>query len=552
MSKEALSSVSVFRASKMSTIDQIQCLTDPGVTNSTYQLAQCAELLISTQTLASSGFFLLICGTLVFFMQAGFCMVCAGRVRTKNLENSMLKNFLDFCGAALAFFTFGYAFAFGGGNTFIGSTHFFMIGMSIDELVFWFFQMAFAATAATIVAGAVAERCQMIAYFVYSFALTGLVYPVVVRSLWTDHGFLRNLWGDNDGAVDFAGSGVVHLTGGYCALIAAILLGPRKGRFFDIRNGHALDKVRPMPGHSVPLQALGTFTLWFGWYGFNCGSAVTYKTADMFYAASYSVVNTTLSGAMAAVTALFARLIIEERRTGEVTFDVDATLNASLGGSVAITAGAGLLHPYCSVIVGFFAGLIYLTTSELLIRFKIDDVVDAIPVHCFNGLWGMISVGLFAAPDLFEKVYGHSRNVGLFYEWSRGTNSWMLLVSQFVAILFIVTWVTLIMFPFFFVLRYLGYYRSDALEEFVGLDASYHGRSPFEDDPLTQEYYPEYRKRKDSRRRAAGGAAEEDSTEVDLIGNSGTNHPVIEVIENSAINQNSPSPEVVNNKQQPA
>jgi len=268
-----------------------------------------------------------------------------------------------------------------------------------------------------------------------------------------------------------------------------------------------------MPGHSVPLQALGTFTLWFGWFGFNCGSAVTYKTADMFYAASYALVNTTLSGAMAAITALFTRLITSDRRTGEATFDVDATLNASLGGSVAITAGAGIYHPWCAVFIGFFAGLIYLAGSEFLVKKKIDDVVDAIPVHCFNGLWGMTAVGLFAAPDLFEKVYGHSNNVGLFYEWSRGTNSWALLGSQIIAIMFIITWVTLIMFPFFFTLRYMGYYRSDALEEFVGLDASYHGRSPFEDDPLTQEYYEEYRKRKDRRRNRGCNASENGETE---------------------------------------
>ena len=193
-------------------------------------------------------------------MQAGFAMLCAGAVRKKNVGNTMLKNLLDACGAALAFFTVGYAFAFGGdspdseGKTFIGSSNFFL--MNVDDLAFWLFQYAFSAASATIVAGTLAERCQMAAYLAYSVLLGGFVYPVVAHSIWSKHGFLSATSSDplfGVGMIDFAGSGVVHMTGGATALFATLILGPRRGRFHD-ETGRALDKPNEMPGHSVALQ----------------------------------------------------------------------------------------------------------------------------------------------------------------------------------------------------------------------------------------------------------------------------------------------------------
>jgi len=197
---------------------------------------------------------------LVFFMQAGFAMVCAGAVRKKNVQNTMLKNLLDACGAAVAFFTVGYAFAFGGMNpdspnkSFVGSTNFFLMG--VDDMAFWLFQYAFSAAAATIVAGTLAERCQMVAYLCYSVLLTGWVYPIIVHSVWNPNGFLSAysvdpLWGT--GVIDFAGSGVVHVTGGVTALVATLILGPRRGRFHD-ETGRRLEKPREFPGHSIALQ----------------------------------------------------------------------------------------------------------------------------------------------------------------------------------------------------------------------------------------------------------------------------------------------------------
>jgi Amt family ammonium transporter len=202
---------------------------------------------------------------LLFFMQAGFAMVCAGAVRQKNVRNTMLKNLLDACGAAVAFFTVGYAFAFGGQNenspnkTFMGYANFFLI--DVDDYAYWLFQYAFSAAAATIVAGTLAERCQMAAYLCYSVLLSGWVYPIVVHAVWNPNGFLSAhsidpLWGT--GMVDFAGSGVVHVTGGTTALFATMILGPRRGRFHD-EIGRKLEKPRDFPGYSIALQVRDLF-----------------------------------------------------------------------------------------------------------------------------------------------------------------------------------------------------------------------------------------------------------------------------------------------------
>jgi len=226
-------------------------------------MLQCYSGLLSNEVGSytfSRAVLLVYAGALVFFMQAGFAMLCAGAVREKNIQNTMLKNLLDACGASIAWFTVGYAFAFGGENpaspqkTFIGHTNFFL--MNVDDYAFWFFQYAFSAAAATIVAGTLAERCQMAAYLCYSLMLTGWVYPVIAHAIWSTNGFLSAsnvdpLWGV--GMVDFAGSGVVHVTGGITALFATIILGPRKGRFHD-ETGRRRDKPKDFPGSSVALQ----------------------------------------------------------------------------------------------------------------------------------------------------------------------------------------------------------------------------------------------------------------------------------------------------------
>ena len=281
----------------------------------------------------------------MFFMQAGFAMLCAGSVRKKNTQNTMLKNLLDACGAAIAYFCVGYAFAFGGEDTaagtttFIGTGNFF--GRGLTNLPFFFFQYTFAAAAVTIVAGALAERCKMEAYLCYSFFLTGFVYPVAAHSIWSASGFLS--WGNSNplfkvGMVDFAGSAVIHVTGGTTALISTYLLGSRRGRFFDMRTGELLKTPKPMPGHSVSLQVLGTFILWFGWFGFNAGSALLLTdNPDVAEIGAVCAVNTFLSSSAGCIVALLVRMIGSKRKEGQIVFDLHAAMNGTLTGLVAVS-----------------------------------------------------------------------------------------------------------------------------------------------------------------------------------------------------------------------
>lgn len=455
---------------------------------------------------ATDAFFLLYAASLVFFMQTGFAMLCAGCVRINNVQNTLLKNLLDACGASLGFYTVGYAFAFGGsdmsGNkTFIGTDNFFLMGVESDS--FWLFQFAFCATSATIVAGTLAERCQMTAYLAYSIMLSAFVYPVVVHSIWSPNGFLGAsnpvpLWGS--GMVDFAGSCVVHTTGGMTAYIATKILGPRTGRFYDLR-GEPLPKPREFPGHSLALQCLGTFILWFGWYGFNSGSVISLTLEGSSKVVSHTAINTTLSAASGCVMTLFLSTIVAEHFTGEITYNLQYAMNGCLSGLVAITAGCSVLESWASILTGLVAGGLYLAFSKLLVRRRIDDAVDAIPVHLVNGIWGSISVGLFAEPTMMEKVYGTSTHVGWFYSWGRGSADATLLACQLVGVLFVIGWVVGTMTPFFWLLHYFGYLRSDSLEEVVGLDVGYAGyhKGKRQNDDLEREmdeYLKEYEHRK--------------------------------------------------------
>lgn len=418
-------------------------------------------------------FFLLFAGALVFLMQAGFAMLCAGSVRQKNVKNIMLKNLLDACGGALGFYTLGYGFAYGSGSTFIGYSNFCINELrNGPEYIGFFFQFAFAATAATIVAGTVAERCKMAAYLCYSLFLTAFVYPIVVRSIWSSDGFLTAFTDDpfrGIGVIDFAGSGVVHMTGGCTALVAAIVLGPRRGRFYD-DDGNPLETPASFPAHSTALQVLGTFVLWFGWYGFNPGSALAIANEDSAATAALCAVTTTLAAASGCVTAMFFDSLMDYRTTGEVSYDLTMAMNGALGGLVAITAGCSVVYPWAAVIIGMVGGLVYYGFSKFLIMMKIDDAVDAIPVHFANGMWGVIAVGLFADKDL-QAVAGYATT---HQGWFNDFGDANLLLVQFVCILWICTWVVGTMTPFFLLLNACGIFRVDPLEEEVGLDISHH------------------------------------------------------------------------------
>lgn len=441
-------------------------------------------------------------------MQAGFAMLCAGSVRQKNVKNIMLKNLLDACGGAIGFFTIGFAFAYGDPDpddkTFIGSQYFFL--HDFHSYASWFFQFAFAATAATIVAGTVAERCKMAAYLCYSVFLTGFVYPVVVHSIWSTSGFLTAFRGADSfrevGMIDFAGSGVVHMTGkfykllysfksfydreaqhnylfylnfagGITALIAATILGPRRGRFYD-EDGNPLETPNTFQAHSVALQILGTFILWFGWYGFNPGSALAIANEDSANTAALCAATTTIAAAAGCVTSMFTDTILDAMATGEASYDLTMAMNGALGGLVAITAGCSVVTPWAACLIGMVGGWVYLGFSKLLIKLRIDDAVDAVPVHFANGMWGVIAVGLFSKKELQAVAGYETTHQGWFYSWGEGSGDANLLLCQICGILWIITWVTVLMTPFFYALNLLGMFRVDPLEEEVGLDISHH------------------------------------------------------------------------------
>jgi len=487
----------------------LQCQASSGSENAT-GLLECVSNQfqndMEAKTTDLNDFLLILAGAMIFFMQSGFAMLCAGSVRLKNVQNTMLKNLLDACGAALAFYIIGFAFAFGGqdkltSTTFIGISDFASVGPSAS---YWFFQYTFSATSVTIVAGTLAERCQMTAYLCYSMVLAGFVYPVVAHSAWSNNGFLSltNLDPLLDiGAVDFAGSGVVHLTGGMTALLATLILGPRRGRFYD-PQGEPLETPKDFPGHSVALQLLGTMILWFGWFGFNPGSALILGIDAAGEVSAIAAANTALSGAAGGITALFTNLYLVERATGEPYFSILHAMNGSLSGLVAITSGCGIVEPWAAIVIGTIAGWVYLCASSLLIKLRIDDAVDAIPVHMFNGIWGVIATGFFASPRFMDLAYGAGKgsNPGLFYPVD-GKVSGNLLGCQVTLVVFIIGWVFATMMPFFIYLNYKGWFRADSLEELVGLDVSYHGRdldSP--DGDVKEEYIEAFRKQKGSLR----------------------------------------------------
>ncbi|MHC4992149.1 MAG: ammonium transporter, partial [Planctomycetota bacterium] len=329
---------------------------------------------------------ILLAAVLVFFMQAGFGMVEAGLIRTKNAANVLMKNLMDFCFAGLGFFIFGYAIAYGSEGLLFGTSGWFMAGVDpatvVDEetqriiptSVFWLFQAVFAGTAATIVSGAMAERMKFVAYLAYSFLLTAFVYPVVAHWVWGG-GWLAGL-----DFHDFAGSTVVHGVGGVAALVGASLLGPRIGRFNKDGSPNAI------AGHNLPLVTIGVFILWFGWYGFNAGSTLGMAAPDVV---GRIAMNTTLAPSAAAIAAMCTAWL----RFGKP--DLTVALNGSLAGLVGITAPCAVVGFGSSIAIGIVAGVLVVYGITWLNVIRVDDPVGAIPVHGLCGIWGTLAVGLF-------------------------------------------------------------------------------------------------------------------------------------------------------------
>ena len=393
--------------------------------------AQTAEEVSATL----NDFVLVVAAALVFFMQAGFAFLGAGLIRSKNTVNYMTKSFLDFCIASIGFWAFGFALMMGGGaaSGIIGSEGFFLVDFADTKLVSWLFQMVFAGTAATIIAGAMAERTRINAYFAYSFMVGAVVYPIYGHWAWSDEGWLTQI---GPGFADYAGSGVVHMIGGFLALAGAIIVGPRKG----------FAEGAELKGHNIPYVVIGTFILFFGWFGFNINSDTL----------GLNAVNTLLAGAAGATAAIYVTLI----RTGKA--DIEMACNGALAGLVGITAGCAYVDTWAAVVIGLIAGVIMIFgVSFIKNTLKVDDPVGAISVHGICGAWGLLAVGIFAA--------GHNGVEGLI------AGNAEQLVPQIVGLIVAIAWglgVGLILFKAIDLT--MGLRVSDE-EEAEGLDEPEHG-----------------------------------------------------------------------------
>jgi len=394
---------------------------------------------------------------LVMFMQPGFAMVEAGFTQAKNVVNILMKNFMDYCVGSIAFFLFGFGVMFGATKTgWFGTDHFVLSGISSGgdwTYTFWMFQVVFAATAATIVSGAMAERTKFVSYLFYSAVISLIIYPMFGKWAWGSLllGDEGQGWLEKLGFIDFAGSTVVHSMGGWLALAGAMVLGPRTGKYSP--DG----KPKAIPGHSIPLAGLGVFILWFGWFGFNPGST-TSGTGDIGRIA----VTTNLAAAASACAAMFMSWALFKFP------DASMTMNGVLAGLVAITSPCATVTPLGAVFIGLIAGVLVVFSILFIERIlKVDDPVGAVSVHGMCGAWGTLSAGIFGA----EKVLGiGDANTGLFYGGGLGQ-----IGTQAIGILTAFAWAFGTGIVLFLILKATVGLRVKKDEEVRGLDIGEHG-----------------------------------------------------------------------------
>ena len=387
---------------------------------------------------------------LVFFMQAGFAFLGAGLIRAKNTTNYMTKSFMDFAIASLSFWAFGFALMWGTSEAGIaGNTNYFLTDAADGQTyVDFVFQMVFAGTAATIVAGAVAERTKTQAYLAYSFIIGAIIYPLYGHWVWGGGwlGAMDKI--DLPAAADYAGSGVVHAVGGFVALAGAVVVGPRIGKF------NADGSANVLSGHNVGYVVIGTFILFFGWFGFNI------NTGDSI---GLNAINTLMAGATGSIVALYIRLV----QTGKT--DILIACNGALAGLVGITAGAAFVEPWSAVVIGAIAAPIMMASLMLIERvFKIDDPVGAISVHGVTGLWGLLAVGIFANGNngVEGLVVGEGKQI----------------ISQLISMGVVLAWGLVTGFALFMLLKVTMGVRATEAEELEGLDISEHGLPAYGDD----------------------------------------------------------------------
>jgi len=410
-------------------------------------------------------------------MQAGFSMLEAGAVSNKNVINILYKNIMDASLAGIFFWAFGWSVAYGptaGGFMGTGVPFLMDIDNNSKGWESWFFQWAFAGTAATIVSGSVAERTKFHAYLIYSALCATFIYPVVVHWGWGS-GFL-SAWGANpdaagearplltgtsasNGMIDFAGSGIVHMVGGVSGLVGAIIVGPRTGRFID-------GKLQSMPGHSVMNQALGTIILWFGWYGFNCGSTLG-LSGGLGAVAGKVAITTTLSATSSCLTSTVLSLIFDR------AFDIGIALNGILAGLVGITANCSIVDPWHAVVIGLVSAIVYYGARRLLFVLKIDDPLDAFPIHGAAGFWGLLASGIFCT-DANVQFAGYP-NV------NTACASGEQFAVQLIGGLVIFVWSFVMSGAVFLALKLTIGLRVTSEVELAGLDVSEHGLAFFAD-----------------------------------------------------------------------
>ena len=403
----------------------------------------------------------LVAAVLVFLMQAGFALVETGFTRAKNAANIMMKNLMDFAVGSLAFYVLGAALMFGASKAagWLGwgglGMPSLMDGEGSWNWTFLFFQTMFAATAATIVSGAVAERIEFKSYLIYSALVSAVVYPISGHWMWGSlAGEASQGWLEALGFHDFAGSTVVHSVGGWIALAGAMMLGPRIGKYRH--DG----KANPIPGHSLVLGTLGVLLLWIGWFGFNPGS----YTAGIGSIGRVAM-TTNLAACAGTIAALVTAWIIMKKP------DLTMALNGSLAGLVAITAPCDQVTCNAAIVIGLVAGVLVVLSVFAMDRIHIDDPVGAVSVHCVNGIWGTLAVGLFAAPEALG--YGNTM-VGLFYG-----GGFKYLGVQALGAGATCVWAFGTGLAIFFALKKLGILRVSEKTELKGLDVTEHGQDAY-------------------------------------------------------------------------
>jgi Amt family ammonium transporter len=410
----------------------------------------------------------LVTAKLVFFMNLGFAMVESGFARMKNCVNILSKNFIVFAVSSLGFLVLGWGLMFGDGNPFLGLKGLWFVSgldnspatgsayQGVYSAIAWtsvplwakfFFQLVFCGTAATIVSGAVAERIRYISFIIFSFIMTMFIYPIVGHWIWGGG------WLAQKGMFDFAGSTVVHSVGGWAALAGVLLLGPRFGKY---TNG----RINPIPGHNLSLATLGTFVLWFGWFGFNPGSTMI---ADPMAISHIAVTTNT-----AAAAAIMSSTIISWIILGKP--DLGMTLNGCLAGLVAITAPCAFVSIGSSIVIGLLAGTLVVLSVIGFDKLKIDDPVGALSVHLVNGVFGTLSVGLFAQ----DKIAGVATGNGLFYG-----GGLKLFLAQLTGVIGAGAYTFIISLISWAVLKAIMGIRVSLQEEIEGLDIGEHGNSAY-------------------------------------------------------------------------